>query len=139
MNRFNIGDVVKHFKREGLQNPGNMYLYGIVAFAEHTETNEKLVVYKALYDDQAHGISYGQTFARPYEMFMSEVDHKKYPNAKQKYRFEKYDKYPTPTCFMPEEDNPYPLCVGDKSRDCKHCYLWCGDPEPFDYELVKRN
>ena len=79
------GAIVKHFKRETLteeelkKNP-NMYLYEIVGIAEHTETKELLMVYNALYGKP--------TFcARPLSMFLSEVDHKKYPNIIQKYRF----------------------------------------------------
>lgn len=89
MNRLNVGDIVKHFKREMYVTDrlSTMYLYKILHIAEHTETGEKLVIYQALYikDDKAF-----EVYARPYDMFMSEVDHIKYPNVKQKYRFEKY-------------------------------------------------
>ena len=79
------GSIVKHFKRETLskeeleKNP-NMYLYEIVGIAEHTETKELIMVYKALYGKQT-------LYSRPLSMFMSEVDHTKYPTIKQKYRF----------------------------------------------------
>ncbi len=81
---FKPGDIVKHFKRETLsaeELATNMYLYQIIGTAEHTETKEKLIVYKALYDKDF-------MCARPYDMFMSEVDREKYPDIKQKYRFE---------------------------------------------------
>ena len=86
MNRplFKPGDVVQHFKREAIENPhDNEYLYEIVGFARHTETGEDLVIYKALYGSK-------QLYARPKNMFYSEVDREKYPNVKQKYSLEKY-------------------------------------------------
>ena len=77
-----VGDIVQHFKREWVSEETSEYLYKILAFAEHTETGEKLVIYQALYAPF-------KTCARPFEMFMSQVDRQKYPNVKQKYRFEK--------------------------------------------------
>ena len=82
-NRFKPGDIVQHFKREMLseeERAGNMYLYEIIGAALHSETREEMMVYKPLYGD-------GGMYVRPLEMFLSEVDHEKYPEVKQKYRF----------------------------------------------------
>lgn len=93
MERLSVGNIVQHFKRETLDFSTNidknLYLYKILAIAEHTETKEKMVIYQALYDDENMGVHFG-VYARPYDMFMSEVDRTKYPNINQKYRFELY-------------------------------------------------
>ncbi len=78
---FRAGDVVRHFKRETVDPETDIYLYMIVGEATHSETREKMMVYAALYGD-------GGLFVRPLEMFLSEVDHEKYPEIRQKYRFE---------------------------------------------------
>ena len=70
--RFKIHGVYKHFK-------GNLYLLEDVIY--DSETEEKMVAYRALYGDY-------KLWCRPYDMFFSEVDHKKYPEVGQKYRFE---------------------------------------------------
>ena len=49
------------------------------------ETHEKMVVYRALYDAP---FGKGAIYVRPYDMFVSEVDHQKYPDVNQKYRLE---------------------------------------------------
>ena len=93
MDRFKVGDIVQHFKRETVDFSTdidrNLYLYKILAIAEHTETKETMVIYQALYDNDNMGVHFG-VYARPYDMFMSEVDRIKYPNINQKYRFELY-------------------------------------------------
>ena len=72
MREIQINRVYKHFK-------GDYYL--VVDVANDSETKEKYVVYRRLYGD-------GSLWIRPLDMFLSEVDHKKYPNIKQRYRFE---------------------------------------------------
>ena len=77
------GDIVQHFKREWVSPDTSEYLYKVLAVAHHTENGEKLMIYQALYAPF-------KICARPYDMFMSEVDKEKYPDIKQEYRFEKY-------------------------------------------------
>lgn len=85
-NNFHQDDIVQHFKREtiNIANSPNEYLYKILCIAKHTEKDEYMIVYQALYGQF-------EIYVRPYEMFMSEVDHKKYPEIKQKYRFVLWD------------------------------------------------
>lgn len=61
------GKIYKHFK-------GNYYI--VEAIATHSETNEKMVVYRALYGDK-------QVWVRPYNMFAEKIE-----GHSQKHRFE---------------------------------------------------
>ena len=75
MRKVQLHRVYRHFK-------GDCYLVEDVA--RHSETDEELVVYRKLYGD-------GSLWARPSDLFLSEVDHEKYPDVEQRYRFELLD------------------------------------------------
>lgn len=72
MREVKINGIYKHFK-------GDYYI--VQDIANDSETGKKVVIYRALYGN-------GELWVRPMDMFLSEVDHDKYPNVKQKYRLE---------------------------------------------------
>lgn len=72
MREIKIKGIYKHFK-------GNYYI--VEDIGTYSETEEPLVIYRALYGNT-------NLWIRPLKSFLSEVDKEKYPNAKQKYRFE---------------------------------------------------
>ena len=75
MQKIKIKGIYKHFK-------GDSYI--VEDIATHSETKEKYVVYRALYGNN-------ELYIRPMDMFLSEVDHEKYPEVTQKYRFQLQD------------------------------------------------
>lgn len=75
MREIKVNGIYRHFK-------GDYYI--VVDVACHSETGEKYVVYRGLYGEC-------KLWVRPMDMFLSEVDHDKYPLIEQKYRFELQD------------------------------------------------
>ena len=72
MQEIKVHGIYRHFK-------GDYYI--VEGIGIHSETKEKMVIYRHLYGD-------GSLCVRPLNMFLEEVDHEKYPNVEQKYRFE---------------------------------------------------
>ena len=70
MSEVEVGKVYKHYK-------GDLYLVESIAF--NSETEEKMVIYRALYGEN-------KLWCRPYSMFVDVVN-----KNNQKYRFEKMD------------------------------------------------
>lgn len=68
-----VGYKYKHFK-------GDIYL--VTDIAVHSETEEPMVVYKNVDNPDL-------VWCRPLNMFMSEVDHEKYPDVEQLMKFER--------------------------------------------------
>lgn len=82
-NTFHVGDKVIHFKWETNKDHTDDYIYEINGFPKNTETEEQYVAYRSVVDPS-------KEWVRPIMEFLSEVDHQKYPEIKQKYRFVKY-------------------------------------------------
>ena len=65
-----IGRIYRHYK-------GDYYI--VENIATHSETGEKMVIYRGLYED-------GKVYARPYDMFIEKIT-----NASQEFRFQLQD------------------------------------------------
>lgn len=81
------GELYRHFK-------GN--LYEVIVIARDSETLEEMVVYKEM-DGEA-------VYVRPLRMFVSKVDHEKYPDVLQEYRFEHIQRIETEEIIESEEE-----------------------------------
>lgn len=68
-----VGFRYRHFK-------GGIYV--VTDIAVHSESGEPMVIYKSF--DKPHLV-----WCRPLDMFLSEVDHEKYPDVEQLMRFER--------------------------------------------------
>lgn len=72
MRKLEVNRIYKHFK-------GDYYI--VLGTGINSETLEEYVIYRALYGE-------GKVYLREINNFLSEVDHEKYPNVKQKYCLE---------------------------------------------------
>lgn len=97
-----INGIYRHFKGK---------LYKVLLLANDSETNNdlntrKVVVYQALYGEQL-------IWVRDYDMFLSEVDHEKYPEVKQQYRFQELTREEALKEMLASLENEYPDMAND--------------------------
>lgn len=87
--RFQIGDKVRHFKRQFIteEDDPNLYLYEIVGIGLNLAEETLCVFYKPLYPNSFN------MFSRPIEDFLGEVDHVRYPKSKQLHKYEKENQH----------------------------------------------
>ena len=110
MREIKVGNVYKHFK--------NKY-YIVLDIVNDCESNnddeyKKIIIYKALYGEFL-------TWARPYEMFASEVDHDKYPDIKQKYRFEEVKIENDKLSLLQKHIQDHNEIVNSKAKELSKC------------------
>jgi len=110
MREIKVGNVYKHFK--------NKY-YIVLDIVNDCESNndeeyKKIIIYKALYGEFL-------TWARPYEMFASEVDREKYPDIKQKYRFEEVKIENDKLSLLQKHIQDHNEIVNSKAKELSKC------------------
>ncbi len=110
-------EMYRHFK-------GN--IYQIRCLATHSETRELMVVYQAMYDTF-------QIYVRPLTMFMEEVDHVKYPDVRQKYRFELLQDIQDMETLTTVQVQSYRTeeSAADSQSVCKEDS--CAEPQPYSF------
>lgn len=145
--QFEVGDIVKHFKRElipqGDRAHNTQYLYEIVSPCAHScgDFSNEYVVYRALYHPY-------DTFIRHRGDFISKVDKEDYPEIKQEYRFEKLasenaDEIDCSDVYAlmarPEVIVRAQYLMDDKPYDYSTLRCWFRDGSTKDYCYHKNN
>lgn len=77
MREIKVNGIYKHFKGKYIK---------VICLGLDAETKEEMVAIEEL--EESQGYPKGQIWFRKIVDFLSEVDHEKYPNVEQKYRFE---------------------------------------------------